>query len=460
MIATGVVSIPSSTGSSTVFTVTGTRTLLYAQAFQAYLDAALKAGNLDIQQGDTIAATASVSFAPPVPVDVNEAVLKGAGGALSTTVPGGYQFLFDNYSGISTITGAATGGDVLVAAINAQATYYDEGGNNTVVFVDGNNHYVGDSTSGAGSDTIVAGSGFDTIDTGAGRSTVDSGTGEAVINLHDTIAGDTGTVYNDYVYLDDGMSVVNANGTRDAVVATAPGQVIDGGLSASQTDCIVLLAGSTGDVVNGNGATISLFDSGDGNSIFGGSGQLTFVGEADINASILGGSGTTDIFGGVGDSIVFDGTSTAGHAAFLASAGNETLLGALSQTAMALYGYNGTAASVTSGVQDVLVGGAGNDTLVTGAGHETLTGGGGNNLYLIDATTDGVGGNIVITDFGASSGNLLGFENYSAAEIQSALNNAYTVTGASGETNTILTLSDNTQVTFIGVSTLSGHTIT
>jgi hypothetical protein len=213
-------------------------------------------------------------------------------------------------------------------------------------------------------------------------------------------------------------------------------------------------------VVNGNGATISLFDSGDGNSIFGGSGQLTFVGEADINASILGGSGTTDIFGGVGDSIVFDGTSTAGHAAFLASAGNETLLGALSQTAMALYGYNGTAASVTSGVQDVLVGGAGNDTLVTGAGHETLTGGGGNNLYLIDATTDGVGGNIVITDFGASSGNLLGFENYSAAEIQSALNNAYTVTGASGETNTILTLSDNTQVTFIGVSTLSGHTIT
>ena len=86
MIVSGVVSIPSSAGSSTVFTVTGTRTLAYAKAFESYLQQSLSNNTLNIVQGDTVTATGEVSFAPPVDGKVNEAVLIGGGAALDFVV--------------------------------------------------------------------------------------------------------------------------------------------------------------------------------------------------------------------------------------------------------------------------------------------------------------------------------------------------------------------------------------
>jgi Ca2+-binding RTX toxin-like protein len=464
MIVSGVVSIPSSAGSSTVFTVTGTRTLEFAQAFQAYLDQALTAGTLNIVQGDTVGTT--VTFGAAIDGQLNEAVLINAdsvvsGSGLNATVPAGYQFMFDAINGPTTITGNGAGGDVLVEGTKAAATYFDEGGNTSVVFVDGDNHYVGDTTSSAGNDHIVAGAGFDTIDTGIGRSTVNSGTGSAVINLNDTAAGAIGT-YNDFAYLDDGQSRINANGMRDAVIATAPGQTIDGGIGTGQYDGIVLVGGNGNgdDVVNAGAATVALFDDSGNNSIFGGSGVFTFIGGADIAASIVGGSGAIYMFGTAGDSVVFSSADSSSSAVFLAGTGNETLNGSLSQDNLALYGTNVSDTAVTSGVSDSLVGGSGNDTLVSGAGYETLQAGTGHTLFVIDATTDGVGGHITIDDFNASTDNMLGFANYTQAEIDNALNGATTVMGAGGQTDTIITLSDNTQVTFVGVTSLSGHVIT
>jgi Ca2+-binding RTX toxin-like protein len=459
MIVSGVVSIPSSVGSSTVFTVTGTRTLEYAQAFQAYLVAALKGGTLNIVQGDSTAG--GVTYTGAVSGQVNEAVLiDSTGGGLSTTVPGGYQFLFDAVNGASTITGSAAGSDVLVEGTNAAATFRDQGGNNSLVFVDGNNLYVGDTTASAGTDHIVAGSGFDTIDAGYGATTVDSGTGHASITLNDTAGGAIGS-FTDFAYLDDGASTVYANGLRDAVVATAPGQTVDGGVGTGQYDGIVLLDanGAGDDVVNGGAATVALFDDAGGTSVFGGSGLLYFIGGANVSASIVGGGGTTDIYGASGDSVTFASADTDGTAVFVAGFGNETLNGALAQGGTVLYGGYSDEASVAAAINDVLTGGAGNDTLISGAGFETLTGGAGNNAFIIDANTDGAGAHITITDFGASAGNLVGFENYSASQIENALNGATTVMGAGGTINTVLTLSDNTQVTFIGVSSLTGHTV-
>jgi Ca2+-binding RTX toxin-like protein len=464
MIVSGVVSIPSSAGSSTVFTVTGTRTLEYAQAFQAYLDQALASGTLNIVQGDTVGTT--VTFGAAIDGQVNEAVLINSdsivsGSGLTATVPAGYQFMFDAIDGPTTITGNGEGGDVLVEGANAAATYFDVGGNNSIVFVDGNNHYVGDASSNSGDDHIVAGAGFDTIDTGYGLATVNSGTGSAVITLNDTATGAAGT-FNDYVYLDDGQSTINANGMRDAIIANAPGQTIDGGTGTGQYDGIVLLSGNGGgdDVINGGSATVSLFDFSDGNSIFGGTGTFIFIGGTDVGASIVGGSGTTYMFGGAGDSVAFAASDTTSTASFLAGSGNETLNGALAQNALSIYGNNDSDTAVTSGVSDSLLGGSGNDTLVSGAGYETLAGGAGHNLFVIDATTDGVGGHITIADFNAGTDNMLAFANYSQTDIENALNGAMTVTGAGGETDTVITLSDNTQVTFIGVTSLSGHVIT
>ena len=207
-------------------------------------------------QGDTVSSTGAVTFGAPVAGRVNEAVLANASGTvdaagLSTTVPGGYQFTFDNVSGASTVTGAGTGGDVLVAGINAAATYIDKGGNNNIAFVTGNNTYLGDTTASAGNDYVVTGSGFDTVYTGYGLTTVDSGTGRSTIVLQDTAPGTAGS-FNDYVYLDDGRSTVDANGARDAIVATAAGQTINGGVGIGQNDTIVLVGGygDGNDVVN------------------------------------------------------------------------------------------------------------------------------------------------------------------------------------------------------------------
>jgi Ca2+-binding RTX toxin-like protein len=464
MIVSGVVSIPSSAGSSTVFSVTGTRTLQFAQAFQTYLDQALTNGTLNIVQGDTVGTT--VTFGAAVDGQVNEAVLINSdsvvsGSGLQATVPAGYQFLFDAIDGPTTITGASTGSDLLVEGTNAAATYFDEGGNNSVVFVDGNNHYVGDASSTSGADHIVAGAGLDTIDTGYGQATVNSGTGSAVINLNDTAAGAIGT-FNDYVWLDDGQNTVNANGMRDAIIANAPSQTIDGGIGTGQYDAIVLLSGNGGgnDVINAGAATVALYDFSAGNSIFGGSGTLTFVGGADVAASIVGGSGVTYIFGGTGDSVVFVSSDTAAATTFVAGTGNETLNGALAQNGLSIYGSNVSDSVASAAISDSLLGGSGNDTLVSGAGYETLAGGGGHNLFVIDATTDGVGGHITIADFTTGTDNMLAFANYSQTDIQDALNGAMTVTGAGGETDTVITLSDNTQVTFIGVTSLTGHVIT
>lgn len=463
MIVSGVVSIPSSAGSSTVFTVTGTHTLAYAQAFQAYLDQALTAGTLNIVQGDTVGT--SVTFAPPIGGQLNEAVLINSdsvvsGGGLSATVPGGYQFLFDAINGPTTITGASTGSDILVEGANAAATYFDEGGNNSTVFVDGNNDYVGNTTASAGNNHIVAGAGLDTINTGYGRATVNSGTGSADINLQDSTAGALGT-FNDFVFIDDGQSTVHANGMRDAIISTAAGQTIDGGIGTGQFDGVVLVSGfgDGNDVLNAGSATVAVFDGSGGNSVFGGSGLLYFIGGADVAATITGGSGATYMFGAAGDSVTFNSSNPTATTEFITNGGSETFNGTASQANIAIFASTSSEASVTSAISDVLSGGAGNDTLVSGAGHETLSGGGGHNIFVIAATTDGVGATITINDFGSGVSDLLGFANYSQSDVENALNNATTVTGAGGETDTVIKLSDNTQVTFIGVTSLNGHTV-
>jgi Ca2+-binding RTX toxin-like protein len=100
---------------------------------------------------------------------------------------------------------------------------------------------------------------------------------------------------------------------------------------------------------------------------------------------------------------------------------------------------------------DVLIGGSGNDRLVAGPGADTLTGGGGSNGFILINGLDG--GSVVVTDFNSSdSADLLG---YGVGAANAALQSAQSAGG-----NTTITLSDNTQITFLGVSTagaLQGH---
>jgi len=436
------------------FVVTGTNTTRYAVQFADTVNSLLASGTpltlvhssgADAMFGDQGAAAHIYDL---IPNSVN-----GGSNVFNIFGPG---YIIDSISGGAQLNLAGSD-TVLVAGQNSQTTVTSanagiNGNNDLIVFVSGSNEYIGDTTAGAGfGDTIEGGSGNDTISTGGGSATVNSGTGDATIYLNDTTAG---SAINQFVYLDDGRSVIFANGANDAVIATAGGQTINGGLANTSSELSVVLVGSsTGDQVNGGVGAVTVYDySAGGNTIDGGAGGMFFVGGGNIADTINGGGGPIAVFGNGGDNITFANEPGAtGATELIAGNGAETLNGASATTNLALFGSTDTAAT------DLLTGGFGNDTLQAGVGNETLTGGAGTNLFVFNAAAD-AGGNITVADFGASGTNEVGFGGYTPAEVQAAL-----AAGTESNGNFIITLSDNTTITFTGVtgaSELTGHIFT
>ncbi len=467
MQVSGSISIPSAIGTSTVITVTGEQALAYAKLLESYLDTSLSAGSLNLslgmQSGD------STTFSAPIQGMTNEAVVsadENAGLGIGTTadIPAGYQAIFDNVNGASTVIGSGTATDAIFAGVGAAATFLDNGGDNTIIFVDGNNLYQGDSVASAFSNTIIGGDGFDTINTGYGDAVVYAGVGGSLISTNDAITPASTSLtdaFNDYVYLTGGQSTVNADGVKDAVLAVTPGQLINTGLSAADYTSVVLLpvaTSSDADTIDAHAGLTTVFDFASGNVIAAGTGLMIFVGGSDISASVSGGSGPSELFGGAGDTISWAVGQGDQANIFVAGAGNETLNAAGSQSNLAMFGYSGADPGANTQISESIVGGAGNDTLVSGTGNETLDGGSGSNVFMIYAQTDGVGAHITLGDFGNSADNLIIFSGYSQAQIDAGLDGAHTVAGIGGQTNTVFTLSDNTTVTVVGIASLASHT--
>ena len=124
---------------------------------------------------------------------------------------------------------------------------------------------------------------------------------------------------------------------------------------------------------------------------------------------------------------------------YQAGAGNETLNAAKS------YGAVLASGSSLSGSSDQLIGGLGNDTLVGGVGTTTLTGGAGQNVFEFTKVLGG--GSATVTDFTSSDSVVL--QGYGGT----------VPTPTASGSNTILSLSDGTKITFLNVSTsaLTGH---
>jgi hypothetical protein len=356
----------------------------------------------------------------------------------SDTAPGGV-YTFVDTDGAVTVTGSGTGDTLLAEGDGSSTTYDDVGGSNDIIFVSGDNTYNGDTSSSAGSDTIVAGSGSDSIYTGAGAALVYSGTGSALIDMQDTMtAGATSDPtslnsadYNQFAILDDGTNTVYMNGVADVVIADAPGQVIFGGAG---NDVIALVPPATAGgvyvaapgndtVVAGSGLT-SVYDDSSNNIVWGEGGTLVVNFANDTEGTVVAGTGTTVVYGSAGDTINYVTTDSSGSAIFVGSAGE----------------------SVDAS------GSAGALTMVLGTGNETLIGGSGPTMFNAnyDSAT-GLTGSITINDFGGSD--VFNFVDYSAADYQKALATG-TVTSAGYQ----ITLSDNTTVTFAGVTSISGHT--
>ncbi|WP_408886877.1 calcium-binding protein, partial [Komagataeibacter swingsii] len=165
-------------------------------------------------------------------------------------------------------------------------------------------------------------------------------------------------------------------------------------------------------------------------------GSLTFIdGSNGISDTVTGSYAT--IYGTAG----LDLTANIGATTtYYASSGNETLDGGLSTGK--LYARAGS----------------GNDTLIGGSGYDTLRAGTGDDLFVAgSAQTEfefikgKAGGNDIIQDFGKSAGNVVKLSGYDAktSSIQAMLDNA-TIAGG----NTTVSLTDNTRITFVGVTDL------
>ena len=97
---------------------------------------------------------------------------------------------------------------------------------------------------------------------------------------------------------------------------------------------------------------------------------------------------------------------------------------------------------------DLLGGGAGNETFFAGHGNATVIGGSGADLY---GFVNGLaGGTETVFGFNTAKGDLISLQGYGPNEAQNDLANAAVAGG-----NTTLTLSDHTQVTFMGVTNLN-----
>lgn len=469
------VSVANGVNSSLVFSVQGTQTLAMAQMYANAVQGLSKQHYMDLSSQ----AGAAQGGAPGS--SVTEYILQSGATASAAvaTIPGGSgntsTYVLDSWAGPNTLTGSGTGDNVFVGTNTTQsgtgaATYLDQGGNNIIVFIDGNNVYDGSSTAASGNNFIVAGQGYDVIKTGTGNDTINSGTGLSAIFLNDaaTVSG-SGTT-NDHVWLDDGTSYVFAGGASDGIVASsATGhETIVGGTGGNEQYLnIVLNAGvngltatsATNDVVGLGQATTTLYDFTSGNVIYGGTGDLAFLAGAGITASVNAGTHNNVIFGNAGDTLsIYTPTGTVNNNVVVAGTGNETLNGGNSAGNQIFWAFQNTATD-TGTYNESITGGFGNDTFVTGTGNETINSGGATNLFVIhnDTADASATSNVLINDFGANAANHVQFWGFDQTEVQQALDNAQVISGPGGTPEVIIQLGSSATVTFVGVNSLNGH---
>ena len=320
------------------------------------------------------------------------------------TVPTSYSFTsVETYNGDTSVQG--NGGDnqsILLSSV-AGVTFNTGGGSGTVVAGQGND-LIGTPTAGGGNyllsggpgnDTITAFSGNDTVSTGSGSNLIGLGSGNDQVNLSGT---------NDTVIAGSGHDTVAVTGSDAALIFGGPGQLTFLNGSGSST------------VVGGTGSE----------TIQGGTGGGLYQGGTGGNNSISGGTGKATIFGGgSGDTLAAGGS----HGdALVAATGNETLTSASSQGLDSMYG------------------GSGQDAMIAGAGGDLMDGGSG--LMNFDFSKGLTNAGSTYAVFNYHAGDTVTLSGYSGAPTESS---------AGG--NTVLGLSDGTQITFVGVASASSLNI-
>lgn len=446
--------IPGAGGGTLVFSVKGESLGNEVTAFSA----AVAGATVVEPTGSTIQGPRGGLGNVATATTINE-IFSSSSSPTAYTIGGGGQYTAVLTSVPTTITGSTAGGDTLVAASNV--TYDAVGGNNNIALMYGENVYNGGSASG---DTVTGSEGSDTINTGTGATTVFSGYGTSNIVLNDTVTA------GDFAFLGDGHALVTANGLNDTVWAAVSGQRIFGSDTvASSAKLTVIVASKTGnpgftgnDFIVGGSAQLTVLDSIGGNTIFGGSGALTFVGEQRpslvVANSIFAGTGGATVYGGDENSLTIGSAASDPVAHVFAGLGNETLNGAFADGGVNFFLANSTgqATAPNPAINDTAIGGNGANYFSTGSGNKSLVAGAGTNWF--DINLGGPSAQITISDFAQNNNNIINLVGENSAQIAAAEQTAH----LNSNGNLQLTLSDNTTVTFVGINSLgqiSNHII-
>jgi hypothetical protein len=387
--------------------------------------------------------------------------INAASSALTATLAGSSGVVYGTFSGLGT---------TLTLDVTGSGETVNGSGSNLVMTIGG-----------SARSTVVRGN----FSGGTSMAVLDSGSGDSVTGaasaVNATLAGSRDVVSGNLAAAhtaltavvsgsDDTVMAGNSN-TAVTIAAGAARAQVQGNGAGSPGTLSVLDNGSNDAVVVGNGsATVSAGGSSQNLQVNAGAGSLNFVGGSGA-ATVIGGTGTLRAQGGAGGLVFAAGTGAAtvssgtgtvtllgasgssitfqgslGGAVYQAGNGNETLNAAGSATANTIQG------GTDPHSRDLLIGGSGSDEMVAGAGTETLTGGSGADVFVFSHVMT-QGGIDTVTDLTANDQVRMTGYNESASQV---LGSAVQSGG-----NTTVTLSDATQITFVGVNTtlLQAHLV-
>jgi hypothetical protein len=368
---------------------------------------------------------------------VGDTVYAGAGATTINNQIGSQHHLDVGGSGPLTVMDQGTGdtiaagtGDTNITLAGSGAMVF--GGFSLIpslvgsLFVDaqGNNETIG---SAVGAETIVSSGDNNVMGLGSSSNLV-------------SVSGSSNLIYGPSGPSGSGTATIDAGGSSGLTVGGGTGsETINAGSGTN-----LLVYGSTGNFVFAGGfGSSTVVGEGPTNTVSSGSGPLVFAaGAGGSSSSTVFGTGAAGVtlFGAADASIYYNSSLEGGL--FVAGTGNETLNAAGSSKSDLFWGGHDS----TGG--GLMVAGSGNDTFVAGSGSETLQSGTGNDLFAFAQgylSIGGGGGHDYLTNF-LSGNDSVALYNYGANAAQDALNNA-TVSGG----NVTIALSDNTQITFVGV---------
>ncbi|MCW8306734.1 hypothetical protein AruPA_06775 [Acidiphilium sp. PA] len=374
-----------------------TSALSSLQSSLTALTASIVGGSVGLANDDLLVGGGTVSFSNPPPTSASAPYVLELTNTLAngTTTAGSYS---GAAIGIASVYGT------VIAQVPGTLTLTGSGLNTDFILGAATNV---DLTTTGGNNTILGAGGNDTL------------------NLQGS----------NVATLSGGLDIVHSYSGSNTIVATGSASVFAGPPSG--------YAGKI-DFINNSSAAVSVFAGSGSATVAAGAGGATVLGGSAGSNSLIGGSGAVYfVGGGNGDTLAagFGGATTVTAPNYLfAGVGNETLL------ASSVTGSNLLQAG--SGADVMSASGSGTQYFFGSTGSATMTGSsmtGANNVFFFGNASNS-GGNDIITNFGKNS-ELIALNGTNIESISS--------TTLNGTPGALVTLSDGTHVTLLGVNAAS-----